>query len=75
MLCPFCGGQSRVYYGRNKTDRHYHRRRECLTCKREFSTVEKHLPEWECSTGGTISQSETETGSSCLGELHSSTDS
>lgn len=66
MLCPFCGGPSKVYYGRNRPGRQYRRRRKCLTCKREFSTVEQHLPEAASSTGGTIPQSEAETGSTAL---------
>lgn len=42
MLCPNCGGESKVLETRQADDGHaIRRRRECLVCSRRFSTVEK----------------------------------
>lgn len=42
MTCPYCGGDTKVIDSRPSEDS-VHRRRECLVCKKRFSTVEIDL--------------------------------
>lgn len=50
MNCPYCGNASRVIDSRPIPEG-IRRRRECLSCKRRFTTTEKTLPEGEVLSG------------------------
>lgn len=45
-MCPSCGEDTKVIDSRqSKTEISFRRRRECLSCKERFSTVEEVVPE------------------------------
>lgn len=43
IVCPYCGGQSKVYNCRQRGD-DFWRRRKCLECGKLFSTWEFYVP-------------------------------